>query len=673
MAPTAPGAIDLAAEVAQQRHWEERLTLRPGGALFVSMSEQELSDDGLVAWCQWFSHRSGELLDQSDALLEAKEVDFSKNLLTARGVRVLIDTLSNLGIAVQVFKLFRNRIESDGGLAGFVEDCGGHLRELHLAHNRLGTEAAVGLMLAAVQASSEEQPPLWLRLEYNLVDAALALRRLDAEAPGAAEMLCDAKHLGCSACTCSRAPPAAVHTPFLRMQRSCEEPGDGTPQATIALRHHSEVAAQPQRPSTPPRREAAESPPGLAPSPSQSLPPAPWPSPERHCHDPFAQGADEELDRMVDGIVDGDDCGGSGAWVPSPRASPPGVFASHQQQLRPDPLRSPELPHDESLYGIIACSENLQRRMDIMRSDGQQLATRHSNGQPSAMRTAEALAEALAAAPGLAERAAPVAMPQPNGLNLAVPPSIPGPLPRQRAPDPLQTKTESCGYNDQLNLAVPPTLPGPLPRHRAPDLLQTKTELCGYDGQRHHFGAHTRHAAQDAGWNVRSHCTENAGYANAGYANSGCERHPGSHLQAEDLERQLMFEAGKATNESLYGRDIPRQTDGYHNGLPQHRAAPWGPGAQIPEFVPGAASYDLPEPMRGAPHSGFVQMDHRKLGAEAPPWQRAAFTEARMERHAGEVPMAVVDYVINDGFAHGSRTSQYGMGPPGNLLMATSL
>lgn len=221
------------------------------------MASWGLTDEDVAKWSQWFAGHLREWVGARGAdaqLLVAREVDFAENRLSARGVRVLLETLARNKLAVQVLKLHHNRIEAEGGIARFIASCQGHLRELHLSHNELTTTAAEEIIAAAVEAKSvhgtffypQQQQgrgdsqkangsgaataagagaaPLWLRLEQNCVDTARLSERAEAVAerckrPGRA--LCSVSGSGCTprCCLRHRDQPPAVHAKHLGNQR----------------------------------------------------------------------------------------------------------------------------------------------------------------------------------------------------------------------------------------------------------------------------------------------------------------------------------------------------------------------------------------------------------------------------------------------------------------------
>ncbi|CAJ1429840.1 unnamed protein product [Effrenium voratum] len=95
--------------------------------------------------------------------LSYREVDFSVNELTARGMGAVVD-ICKRSRRLQVLKLYRNRISDDcvEHFADLLRACPG-LREVHLSHNLLSHEGVLQLA-ACVERRAE---PLWLRVEQN--------------------------------------------------------------------------------------------------------------------------------------------------------------------------------------------------------------------------------------------------------------------------------------------------------------------------------------------------------------------------------------------------------------------------------------------------------------------------------------------------------------------------
>lgn len=222
----------------RERAWKEHVEFTEGGKqVAVWMAAQEIDDDTMALWCEWFSnHMQLETGKEAEVVL-AIEVDFSKNRLTAVGVRDLLAVLSKHGVAVQVLKLYANRIEADAGFARWIVGSRGSLRGLHLSRNKLDTESATSIALAILDAHGADGTPcypvrqqtrgvaavpFWLRIEWNHVDPVVFNERIEAAFRASRRLgkaFCNADY-GCSPWTCSRHPgcPAVMHAWYLASQ-----------------------------------------------------------------------------------------------------------------------------------------------------------------------------------------------------------------------------------------------------------------------------------------------------------------------------------------------------------------------------------------------------------------------------------------------------------------------
>jgi len=203
----------------------------------ISMVKCGMTDEDMEPWCAWFADRVNTAFDGAGGV--AREVNFAENKLTAWGVSQLFEMLRDSKIAVQVLKLYKNRIESGEGVAEHIRNCEGALKELHLSHNELDNDAVEEIIVATAACLKHGKTcyphmppggglpqPLWLRLEQNLLDCAALLESV----PKAIEMvgvkrsgnmLCPAKGAGCMPRCCSRHQPSppVVHVKFLWNQR----------------------------------------------------------------------------------------------------------------------------------------------------------------------------------------------------------------------------------------------------------------------------------------------------------------------------------------------------------------------------------------------------------------------------------------------------------------------
>ncbi|CAJ1339933.1 unnamed protein product [Effrenium voratum] len=136
--------------------------------------------------------------------LSYREVDFSVNELTARGMGAVVD-ICKRSRRLQVLKLYRNRISDDcvEHFADLLRACPG-LREVHLSHNLLSHEGVLQLA-ACVERRAE---PLWLRVEQNtFTEPGDLLRQLEKD-----YSVCPRLD-SCAQFRCSEGK--AVHVPFL--------------------------------------------------------------------------------------------------------------------------------------------------------------------------------------------------------------------------------------------------------------------------------------------------------------------------------------------------------------------------------------------------------------------------------------------------------------------------
>jgi len=158
----------------------------------------------------------------------------------------LLKTLQDCNIVALVLKLHHNRLQGSGALASFLEFCQGSLKELHLSHNELDTQAAAEIMLGAAAAkepngnhcypqpmngSSGSAAPLWLRLERNMVDPRLLTEQVEpafAALNRSSNLLCSSSRCGCTprCCMKHRDNPPAVHIKFLLSQKWMSEEAD---------------------------------------------------------------------------------------------------------------------------------------------------------------------------------------------------------------------------------------------------------------------------------------------------------------------------------------------------------------------------------------------------------------------------------------------------------------
>uniref|UniRef100_A0A7S4PT04 Uncharacterized protein n=1 Tax=Alexandrium monilatum TaxID=311494 RepID=A0A7S4PT04_9DINO len=218
----------------------------------VNLSGRQFDDVQLSVWC--------ERWQVGTPPIGLVSLNLSNNELGNAGAATLVNLLMDLGPPIRVIKLFSNRVADDGALAlaKYVKESHTHLAELHLSHNAITRHGAEALLMASAKASDKaggprypsfetvgqcRPVPLWLRLEYNLIDEGgqfhiamekrlLAERRqlgFLPEAGPAAPMICEAvEGYGCSSHSCAMLCPGGlggtpggpvVHAPHLRKQR----------------------------------------------------------------------------------------------------------------------------------------------------------------------------------------------------------------------------------------------------------------------------------------------------------------------------------------------------------------------------------------------------------------------------------------------------------------------
>lgn len=85
-------------------------------------------------------------------------------------------------LAVAKLWLFNNSL-GEAGAASLAPLIGPQLCELHLSHNSISTAGARALLGAVPVARAHALKPLWLRMEWNLIEPA-ELRRFIDQVPG---------------------------------------------------------------------------------------------------------------------------------------------------------------------------------------------------------------------------------------------------------------------------------------------------------------------------------------------------------------------------------------------------------------------------------------------------------------------------------------------------------
>lgn len=220
--------------------------------LTIAMQGWGLTDEDMEDWCTWFRTYSKRLPGRPTEL-SARDVNVAENRLSGRGVKSLLETLSACGVSVMVLKLHHNRLKDGAAVAKYLHSCCGSLRELHLSHNEMSSEAAADIILAAAaakddmgspcyprQAGAHGASPLWLRLEQNYVSPAElseivdpAFRLLKRQGTAA---ICNVSSKACTPHSCAkhRQNPPVVHAKHLSNQRARPPPPPAGPPPPLA-------------------------------------------------------------------------------------------------------------------------------------------------------------------------------------------------------------------------------------------------------------------------------------------------------------------------------------------------------------------------------------------------------------------------------------------------------
>eukprot|EP00929_Paragymnodinium_shiwhaense_P063130 TRINITY_DN31558_c0_g1_i1.p1 TRINITY_DN31558_c0_g1~~TRINITY_DN31558_c0_g1_i1.p1 ORF type:complete len:577 (-),score=164.60 TRINITY_DN31558_c0_g1_i1:213-1943(-) len=190
------------------------------GVRALQFSELHITDQDLVGP----TFRALETSFDWKDLERIKDLDLSKNYINGVGLHRVVDFCTSL-VSLRIVKLYKCEI-GDVGATSLVEllwRC--PLNELHLSHNMLSDRGVAKLVPAACgsraedkkNSSAREQPPLWLRLEYNTVEEPRELLRKWCES---GLSVCGA-FKGCSSTYCKYGKD--VHLPFFVNQRTYDE------------------------------------------------------------------------------------------------------------------------------------------------------------------------------------------------------------------------------------------------------------------------------------------------------------------------------------------------------------------------------------------------------------------------------------------------------------------
>lgn len=153
------------------------------GRLSVWMQSRQVDDEGMRGWC---AQAIAELPVFVDPLRDANGhavaafVDFSDNAVGDEGFSLFLRTFYKMGIGIEVLKFHKNRLgqAAAAALAQWIKASPTALWEVHLSHNFVPVD---GFLLVfetlgsrtdypAERRDTQRKAPLWLRVEYNLVE-----------------------------------------------------------------------------------------------------------------------------------------------------------------------------------------------------------------------------------------------------------------------------------------------------------------------------------------------------------------------------------------------------------------------------------------------------------------------------------------------------------------------
>jgi len=226
----------------------------------VTMSGCGVSDRAMERWCTWFESKVDALfpmtppddrVGENGEYIVGREVNFADNQLTEEGVGCLLQTFLARNVAVRVLKFHHNQLETGTAVANYLRKCRtlSYLKEVHISHNKLSTEAARDVIVAAASAKEADgswsfprrNVPLWLRVEQNCVDPKFLIALIDVaakELQRSGRIMCSAMDPMCSPTGCARwkREPPPIHAKSLAQQRRRKvlvepyEPGETTPE-----------------------------------------------------------------------------------------------------------------------------------------------------------------------------------------------------------------------------------------------------------------------------------------------------------------------------------------------------------------------------------------------------------------------------------------------------------
>lgn len=148
-------------------------------------------------------------------LLSYEEVDFSLNNLSSDGLKAVLEVCKRCP-KLRVLKLFKNRIDDVGAehLADLCRALPG-IEEMHLSHNHFTAAGVKKMVVAAEGVRKPDAPPLWLRVEQNMIlEPDAVFDELVEQELSVCKRVDDKS---CTARVCKM--KCKVHLPFFHLQR----------------------------------------------------------------------------------------------------------------------------------------------------------------------------------------------------------------------------------------------------------------------------------------------------------------------------------------------------------------------------------------------------------------------------------------------------------------------
>lgn len=259
-----------------ENSWKDTLQ-KQGRCWKILLSRRQIDDRILMHWCKWAQSHLERLPPKAVVSL----VDLSFNQISAVGLEVLLQTLSDADVPVEEMSLHHNVLNDAAAnqLAQYLQRSQYTLYELHLSHNQISELGARSLLESAVKALQSPSEllcgsrptvrypcdrqgqlvPLFLRLSNNRIGFGrsskwvqdflesmehelLTTRRQVSQtvsddpwgslAPREAKLFCEALGgFGCNQSRCTQMHPElpglppgpAVHLPMFDQQDVCRE------------------------------------------------------------------------------------------------------------------------------------------------------------------------------------------------------------------------------------------------------------------------------------------------------------------------------------------------------------------------------------------------------------------------------------------------------------------